>query len=192
MRLSLIVAMTRSGVIGRDGGLPWRLSADLKRFKALTMGHHLIMGRKTYESLGKLLPGRISLVLKRLASPYDYDFFDEQGQPIPRYDDVVAARHSNHREPARFVPLAFVHTLDDALRLASSDEEAFLIGGGEIFDLALPRTNRMYVTWVEANVEGDVAFPDVDWKQWREVSSEPHSADTKNEYDTTFTIYDRT
>lgn len=192
MRLSLIVAMTRSGVIGRGGGLPWRLSADLKRFKGLTMGHHLVMGRKTFDSLGKLLPGRISLVLKRLASPYDYDFLDEQGQPRPQYDDVVASREANRPEPSSFLPIAFVHTLDDALRLAASDEEAFVIGGGEIFELALPRTKRMYVTWVEANVEGDVTFPDVDWNQWREVSSERHSADAKNEYDTTFTIYDRT
>src|SRR5687768_3864609 len=106
MRLSLIVAMTRKGVIGRAGKLPWRLSSDLKSFKALTIGHHLIMGRKTFDSLGKLLPGRIMIVLKRLASPYDYGFL-EQGEPIPQYDQVVADREANRPAPTRFMPIAF-------------------------------------------------------------------------------------
>ncbi len=190
MRLSLIVAMTRKGVIGRDGGLPWRLSADLKRFKALTMGHHIIMGRKTFESLGKLLPGRVMVVLKRLASPYDYDCFQNQ-QRLPTYDEVVSAREKNQPIPENFVPVAFVHKFDEALRLAKTDEETFVIGGGEIFELALPQSDRMYVTWVEEEVAGDVHFPAVDWAEWREVSRESHSADAKNDYDTTFVIYDR-
>src|SRR5438477_11503938 len=106
MRVSLIVAMARNGVIGRAGGLPWKLSADLKRFKALTMGHHLIMGRKTFDSLGKLLPGRTTIVLKRLASPYDYGFL-QQGKPLALYDEVVAAREAGVTPPDNFMPVAF-------------------------------------------------------------------------------------
>jgi len=161
MRLSLIVAMTRSGVIGREGALPWRLSADLKRFKTLTMGHHLLMGRKTYQSLGRPLPGRISIVISRQA---DYR----------AASDVLVA-----------------HSLEEAIEFAAADSETFVIGGGEIFQQALPLTTRAYVTWVEAETGGDTQFPEWNPAQWRIVGSERHSADAKNEYDTTFCIYDR-
>jgi dihydrofolate reductase len=160
-RFSLIVAMTRQGVIGRGGTLPWKLSSDLKRFKALTMGHHLLMGRKTFESLGRVLPGRTSIVISRQA-----------GYQTP---------------PAVLV----AHELDEAIRLATGDDEVFIIGGGEIFRVAQPRANRMYVTWVEAAIEGDTLFPAWNPAEWQLVSSERHSADEKNEYDTTFCIYDR-
>ena len=153
--------MTRTGVIGRGATLPWKLSSDLKRFKALTMGHHLIMGRKTFESLGRVLPGRTSIVISRQA----------EFQTPP---EVFVA-----------------HDLDDAIHLASGDDEAFVIGGGEIFRTAQSRVNRMYVTWVEAAIEGDTLFPEWDPAEWQLVSSERHSADAKNEYDTTFCIYDR-
>jgi dihydrofolate reductase len=161
MRLSLIVAMTRSGVIGRGGGLPWHLSADLKRFKCLTMGHHLIMGRKTFDSLGRPLPGRTSIVITR--------------QPDYRAVDGVLA----------------VHTLDKALWLAREDEEPFVIGGGQLFHKAWPRIDRLYVTWVEAEVAGDTWFPAWEPDEWIEVERQPHAADAKNEYDTTFCMYDR-
>ncbi|MEX2175420.1 MAG: dihydrofolate reductase [Pirellulaceae bacterium] len=186
--LSLIVAMALNGVIGHAGGLPWRLSADLKRFKALTMGHHLIMGRKTFESLGKLLPGRISLVLKRAASPYDFHFADEQGKPLPLYQGQGLP---TAEAPVDWLPIAFPNSLDEALRLAHSDDEPFVIGGGEIYKLALPRAKRLYVTWVEAEIEGDTRFPAIEWSQWREASRESHSADAKNQYDYTFCTYER-
>ena len=160
MRLSFIVAMTRKGVIGSAGKLPWRLSSDLKRFKALTMGHHLIMGRKTFDSLGRVLPGRTTVVMTRQAS-----------------------------DPPKGVLVA--PSLDEAIRQAAGDDEVYVIGGGEIFGQALNLVGRMYVTWVEATVEGDTCFPAFDWSQWREISSEHHSADAKNEYDTTFCVYDR-
>jgi dihydrofolate reductase len=164
MSLSLIVAMTRRGVIGRGGGLPWRLSDDLKRFKALTMGHHVLMGRKTFDSLPRPLAGRTLIVLTRHSTP-------------------VSA--SNPQQ-------AFVApSLDEALRLAASDSEVFVIGGAEIFALALPRVEKMYVTWVEGEVEGDVTFPQTDWSQWRETSVEQHAADEKNKYRTTFCVYER-
>ena len=190
MRLSLIVAMTRRGVIGRGGALPWRLSADLKRFKALTMGHHLLMGRKTYESLGRSLPGRTLVVLKRLSSPYDFGFY-ENGKPLPLYSDVVAAKLAGRPIPDRFMPVAFAHNWDEALRLAASDQEPFVIGGGEIFREALGHIQRLYVTWIEGEVEGDTYFPTWNPSEWQLALSERHSADAKNEYDTTFCIYDR-
>jgi dihydrofolate reductase len=161
MRLSLIVAMTRGGVIGRGGGLPWKLSSDLKRFKALTMGHAIVMGRKTYQSLPGVLPGR---------------------------NMIVISRDSRLALPAG---VARASSLRDAVRLSGTGDKPFVIGGAEIFEQALPVSDRLYVTWVEAEVTGDVTFPAVDWRQWREVSAQRHSADEKNEYDTTFCIYDR-
>jgi dihydrofolate reductase len=161
MRVSLIVAMTRGGVIGRGGGLPWRLSADLKRFKSLTMGHAIIMGRKTWDSLGRPLPGRKSIVVTRQPS-------------LDCPPEVVV-----------------VHGLDQALASAAADGGAFVIGGGELFREALPLAQRMYVTWVEAGTMGDTFFPAWDPAAWSLVESQPHSADAKNEYDTVFCIYDR-
>lgn len=161
MHLSLIVAMTRSGIIGRGRQLPWKLSADLKHFKSLTMGHHLIMGRKTFESLGRVLPGRTSIVITH-----------DQRKSLP-------------------VGVCIAHGLSEAVELAAGDSEPFVIGGGQIFAEAISRANRLYVTWVEVEVEGDVRFPAVDWSRWREVQSERRSADEKNEYDTTFCVYDR-
>src|SRR4051794_40266948 len=114
--------MTRAGVIGRAGGLPWRLSADLKRFKSLTMGHHIIMGRKTFESLGRILPGRTSIVISRRA-----DFTPPPG--------VIVA-----------------HDLDAAVVTAASDPEPFVIGGGQLFEPAITVASRLYVTWVEAQI----------------------------------------
>lgn len=160
MRLSLIVAAARNSVIGRQGQLPWRLSADLKRFKSLTMGHHLIMGRKTFDSLeGRELPGRITIVLTR------------SGQVPPHIKQVAS--------------------LDDALQLAAGDDEVFVIGGSEIFALALPRADRLYVTWVEADVEGDVLLPPIDLSQWRPLEEIAVPADAKNEYPTRFCVYER-
>lgn len=160
-RLSLIVAMTRSGVIGRGGTLPWRLSADLKQFKALTMGHAILMGRKTFESLGRVLPGRTSIVITRqpdFAAPPD---------------------------------VRVAHSLEDALLLTGSDESPFVIGGGEIYRQAIDCASRLYVTWVEAEVDGDTHFPDWDRSQWRLTEQVCHSADAKNEYEYTFAVYDR-
>jgi dihydrofolate reductase len=161
MNLSLIVAMTRSGVIGRGGTLPWKLSADLKRFKALTMGHAIIMGRKTYESLGRLLPGRRSIVITRQA-----------GFHAPA--EVLVS-----------------HGLQNAIHHAAGDDRPFIIGGAEIYAQALPLVADLYVTWVEGEIEGDTRFPTIDWNQWREVCSERHSADAKNQYDYTFCTYHR-
>lgn len=162
MRLSLIVAQTPQRVIGNAGGLPWRLSSDLKRFKSLTMGHHLIMGRKTYDSIGRPLPGRTSIVL---------------------------SRHTLPEGTAAGVLHAF--TLEEALKLAAGDDEAFVIGGGEIYRQALPRVERLYLTEVEASVDGDTLFPELDMSQWRQSHAEFCPATEKDQFPHRYYVYDR-
>ena len=152
--------MERSGVIGRDGDLPWHLSADLKRFKQLTMGHHIIMGRKTFQSIGRLLPGRTTVVVTR--------------QP-----DFQAAG------------AIVTHNLHDAIAAARDDDEAFIIGGAEIYRQALPLVDRIYLTEVEADVAGDVRFPEFDRSQWTVVERSGHPADQRNDHPHTFTVLDR-
>ncbi|MBC8868816.1 MAG: dihydrofolate reductase [Planctomycetes bacterium] len=160
MRISLIVAMSENRVIGRDGRLPWHLSADLRRFKRLTMGHHIIMGRKTFESIGRLLPGRITVVVTRQA---DYEA-----------DEALVA-----------------HDIDEAIRAAKSDNEAFLIGGGELYRQALSAVDRIYLTQVHAQVEGDTLFPELQLGDWQIVEQSRHPADRQNQYEHSFLVYDR-
>ncbi|MEO8497087.1 MAG: dihydrofolate reductase [Planctomycetota bacterium] len=160
MRTSLIVAMERNRVIGRDGDLPWHLSADLKRFKQLTTGHHIIMGRKTFASIGRLLPGRTSVV-------------------VTRQVDFVAAG------------AVITHSLNDAIAASSSDDEAFIIGGAEIYQQALPLVDRIYLTEVDADLDGDARFPDFDRTEWSVVERTEHAADERNEHSHTFTVLER-
>ncbi len=162
MKVSIIVAVAENGVIGRDNDLPWRLSADLKRFKALTMGHHLLMGRKTFESIGRPLPGREMIVLSR-ADPV-----------LP--DGVHLSR-----------------TVEEGIKRARSygEDELFVAGGASIYAATLPLASRMYLTWVRADVEGDVRFPELDLTVWTEVSREEVEAGEANEHPTAFCIYER-
>lgn len=158
--ISLIVAVSENGVIGRDNQLPWRLSSDLRRFKALTMGHHLVVGRKTFLSIGRPLPGRHMIVLSRDAAYFP--------------SGVQVAR-----------------SLPEALDLVSGDDEAFIGGGSELFREALEHVDRLYLTIVHADVEGDSFFPDIDSAEWEIRSSEAHPADERNEYSSTFQVLDR-
>ncbi|HET9425216.1 MAG TPA: dihydrofolate reductase [Gemmatimonadaceae bacterium] len=163
MKLSLIAALSTNNVIGRANGLPWHLPTDLKRFKALTMGHHYIAGRKTYESVGRPLPGRTNIVITRQPG------FAPEGVQV-------------------------VHSLEEALRLAAAagEIEAFVGGGGEIFAQALHRADRMYLTRVHADIEGDTFFPEFDdVSEWRLTDAEHFDADEKNEYPFSFLTYDR-
>jgi dihydrofolate reductase len=144
--ITLVVARAQNGVIGRDGKLPWHLPADLKRFKALTMGSVMVMGRKTFESLPGLLPGRRHIVLTRNAG------WNPQGAEV-------------------------ASSVEDALRLARG-EPVSVIGGAEIFAMFLPLADRIELTEVLADIEGDTAMPDPrDGGGWREVSSEKHPAE---------------
>jgi dihydrofolate reductase len=140
--VSLVVAVSRNGVIGRDGGLPWHISSDLKRFKAITMGKPVIMGRKTWESLPR--------------------------KPLPGRHNIVITRKSGYQAHGADV----VSTAEAALTLASDVEEVCIIGGGEIYDLFLPFATRIYLTAVEMDVAGDTRFPELDPMQWQEVARE--------------------
>ncbi len=154
MKVSLVVAMARNGVIGRDGKLPWHLPDDLKRFKATTVGRAVIMGRKTFESIGKALPNRQNIVITRRG---------ELATATAQGCDVVAS-------------------LEEALARVLVRDECFVIGGGEIYRAALPRADRILLTQVDADVEGDVRFPPFDAKEWTEVACESHPADERHAY----------
>ena len=164
MRISLIAAVAENGIIGRGGQLPWQLSDDLRRFKQLTMGHTIIMGRRTWESIGRVLPGRRTIVVSR--SP-DYS---------ANVDGVVTTT-----------------SLDNALAIATTagENEAFIVGGAELYRESLGRANRLYLTRVCAMVEGDTSFPEIEWNNWQLVESEDHDASEKNEYAYRFETYDR-
>jgi dihydrofolate reductase len=170
MRISIIVAVAENGVIGRGGQLPWRLSADLQRFKRLTMGHTIIMGRRTWESIGRALPGRRTVVVTRQT---DY--------------------------PVRDASASVVGSIDEALQVAENagDREAFIIGGSEIYRAALSRADRLYITIVMADVAGDTYFVgekewrDWDWDAWVAVENELHEPDDKNEYAYAFVTFQR-
>ena len=157
MIVSLIVAMDEQGGIGKEGHLPWRLSSDLQRFKRLTMGHTLIMGRKTWEAIDRPLVGRTNVVVTR----------------NPQYHPagcLVAASLDN----------AF------ALAQEAGESEVFIIGGGEIFAQAITNVERIYLTVVHAEVTADVFFPPYAMAEWRVVDSCFHPADEKNDFPTTF------
>lgn len=141
MDISIIVAVAENNVIGNDNQLIWHIPGDLKRFKALTMGHHIIMGRKTWESIGRPLPGRTSVVVTRNTQ------FKADGAKV-------------------------VHSLDDAIAIASADSEVFIIGGGELYQQALPVASKLYLTKVHRSYEGDVSFPEISPDEWKEVHSE--------------------
>ena len=158
-RISIIVAIAENAVIGKDGAIPWRLSTDMRRFKRITMGHHLIMGRKTWDSLGRPLPGRTSIVLSRSA---------------------------NSIEGVHVVP-----NLQDALEICRSDEEVFIIGGSEIYQLALPLAHRIYLTKVHADVEGDTHLSDLPLAEWQVIEEESFETGEKDEFPHTFQILER-
>jgi dihydrofolate reductase len=164
MTVSLIVALTPSFVIGRANTLPWQLSEDLKRFKRLTMGHHLLMGRKTFDSIGKPLPGRTSIVITR----------DPQKLQPTLPEGVIA-----------------VASLAEAFQRCGDDPEVFIIGGGEIFGEALNVADRAYVTWVDAEIPGDVYFPPFPSSAWQLREETVVPADAKNEFPTRYCVYER-
>lgn len=157
--ISIIVAASTNNVIGVRGELPWRLSDDLRHFKATTMGKPIVMGRKTYESIGRPLPGRQNIVITRQAN------FVAEGC------DVVAS-------------------LEDAAAKTGDEKEIVVIGGSEIYSLALPMAERLYLTRVHAEVDGDAFFPEIDKTEWRLMTDEPHEADERNEYPYSFRVFE--
>lgn len=161
MTISIIAAMDRNRLIGKGSGLPWRLPADLRHFKQRTMGHHLIMGRKTYDTLG--------------------------GVPLPGRPIVVVTRQEGFRSD--FARAAT--SLADAVAMCEGDDEIFVAGGAEIYKLALDVADRMILTHIDAVFEGDTWFPEWDRSSWRLVSREEHDPDEKNSWPWTFSVYER-
>ena len=160
MRVSLIVAMGKNRVIGKNNRLPWRLPADLRRFKSTTMGHALIMGRKTYESIGRALPGRKNIVLTKQKG------FQPEGC-------FVAS------------------SIEEAISMAGTDEEVFVIGGAQVFARALPIARRIYLTLIEDEFDGDVFFPEIDDRLWVEKDRQSFTADQENPHSYTFLVLER-
>lgn len=163
--ISIIVAIARGNVIGAGGHIPWYIPADLQYFKDTTVGHAVIMGRKTYDS-----------IVKRL------------GRPLPDRKNIVVTRDRNFSADGVIV----AHSLEDAVRMTDTNEEVFVIGGEQIYKLALPYTDRLYVTEVEADIaSGDTFFPDIDKSVWHEVARTRFEKTGKNEYNHSFVVYDK-
>jgi dihydrofolate reductase len=165
--LSIVAARARNGVIGRAGALPWRLKGDMALFRATTLSKPIIMGRKTWDSLPKKpLPGRVNFVLSRDGS------LELRGAVVcERFEEALAMAREQAEE-------------DGA-------EEVCVIGGTALFTLALPKARRLYLTEVEAAVEGDAEFPPFDEAKWREVRREPHPASEGDDYAFTFRVLER-
>lgn len=168
MHVAIVVAVAGNGVIGRDNGLPWRLSTDMKRFKATTMGKPVIMGRKTWESLPR--------------------------RPLPGRPNIVVTRDRGFRAEGADV----AHSLDDAVTLAqvrarcmAGADEVCIIGGGQLYQQAIDIADRLYVTHVLASPDGDTRFPPIDPEMWEEVSAEERPAGEKDSHATRFVTYRR-
>lgn len=158
--LSMIVAHAADRVIGKDNDMPWHLPADLAYFKKTTLGKPIIMGRKTYESIGRPLPGR---------------------------KNIVISRDSEYRVEG----VEVVSSVDAALALVENVEEVMVIGGGAIYQHCLPAAQRLYITHIDANIEGDTFFPEYDLNVWEKMSNESRAADEKNQYQLDFAVYQR-
>ena len=159
MIISMIAAMADNRIIGKDNQMPWHLPADFAWFKRCTMGKPVVMGRKTYESIGRPLPGRLNIVISRDASLF--------------IEGVTT-----------------VTSIEQALEVAGEVEEVMIIGGGAIYAACLPMANKLYITHIEAEIEGDTQFPD--WgNKFKETYSEAYQADEKNAYNMRFTILEK-
>lgn len=162
MIVSLIAAISANGVIGRDGRIPWHLPADLKLFKAHTMGHHLIAGRRTYESIGKPLPGREMIVLTR-----QDDYIAEGCQVVHSLDQALEIAE------------------------AAGESEVFIIGGEVVYAQILPKADRLYLSQVDAMVMGDTFFPAFDEQDWQVTTEQHYPATDRQAYAFTFQILER-
>ena len=158
--LSMIVAHADNRVIGKDNDMPWHLPADLAYFKKTTLGKPIIMGRKTYESIGRPLPGR---------------------------KNIVISRDKNYSAEG----IETVTSVEEALALVSEVEEVMVIGGGAIYQHCLPAAQCLYITHIDADIDGDTYFPDYDLKEWQLAASEVREADEKNIYKLNFCVYQR-
>ena len=160
MRISLIAAVSKNNVIGGDNKLLWHLPADLKHFKAITTNHTIIMGRKTYESIGKALPNR---------------------------RNIIVTRQENFEAPG----CEIIHQLQDAINLCEKEDEVFIIGGGEVYKQAIHAADKIYLTRIYKEFEGDARFPDFSMSEWRLNNYQRHHADENNLFEYSFSEYER-
>jgi dihydrofolate reductase len=164
--LAIIVAVAENGVIGRNNALPWHLPEDLQYFKRVTMGKPIVMGRKTFESIGRPLPGRTNIVITR-----QRDFSAEGVKVVSNLDAALE--------------------LAEAVALIDGADELMVIGGAEIYGVAMPRATRLYLTRVHAAVDGDAYLPEIDWSAWHEVSRQSWPATAANPYPYSFVVFER-
>lgn len=162
MLISAIAAVSQNNVIGLNNDLPWHLPADMKFFKHTTMGHAVVMGRKTYEAFGKAYPGRTNIVI-------------------------------THQKDYTLPDAAVVHSLEEAINKAKDIEqhEVFILGGAQIFKQSLSVINRIYLTRIYKDFEGDAFFPTINSGEWKLIKMEPHDSDEKNKYEYAFQIWER-
>ena len=162
MIISSIVATAKNRVIGKDNQMPWHLPADLAYFKRTTLGHHIILGRKNYLAIGRPLPNRTNIILTR-----DKNFACSNCQ--------------------------VAYSIEEALHFAHSKEESevFIIGGGKIYEHTVEYWNKLYLTEIDLETEGDVFFPELNWDEWQLISEEKHQKDEKNPYDYNFKVFER-
>ena len=161
--ISFVVAMDRNRLIGQGSGLPWRLPDEIRRFKEITMGHPVLMGRKTYETI------------------------PQKFRPLPGRTNIILTRQQEYDAPGCIV----VHSLQEALSAVSPEEELMVIGGSQLFDALLPIVDRLYLTEIDDEYEGDVYFPALDMNQWREVAREEHPRDDRHASPFVFLVLDR-
>lgn len=162
MPLSIIAAIANNRVIGKENKLLWHLPADLKYFKSATMGHHIIMGRKTFESIGG-------------------------GKPLPGRTSIIVTRQLGYKAEGCII----VHSLEQALHVAKNDSEPFVIGGAEIYKQAIELSDKLYITKVHQDFDGDAIFPPINLREWIMVSCQEHAPDEKHKYPYTFLVYKR-
>ncbi len=166
MKIVLIAAFAQNSVVGINNTLPWHLPEDLKYFKRTTSGKAIIMGRKTYDSIGRPLPNRTNIVITR-----NSEFKAEGVQVVSSLQAAI--------------------DLAGEVNFINGVDEVMIIGGASIYEEALPQAERLYLTHVHADVEGDAYFPEVDFSQWQETSRDDHGASDNNPYDYSFVVYDK-
>ncbi|MFN2162650.1 MAG: dihydrofolate reductase [Candidatus Promineifilaceae bacterium] len=161
--VSFVVAMDRNRLIGKGSGLPWRLPDEIRRFKAITMGHPVLMGRKTYETI------------------------PQKFRPLPGRTNIILTRQKGYEAPGCIV----VHSMEEALSAVSPEEELMVIGGSQLFNALLPVVDRLYLTEIDGQYEGDVYFPELNMTQWSEVAREEHPRDDRHDSSFVFLMLDR-
>lgn len=192
MLISLIAAMDNERGIARDGAVPWHLPADLKRFKMITMGHHLVMGRKTFETIGRALPGRTSIVVTRQEKSLLAAFSDRFKKNL-NIKEISSESGSTLHEIEKEKTVFIAHSLEQALAFADSrrENETFIIGGGEIYAQSMEYADQIYLTIVHATFDCDVFFPDLNPLKWVEVERVSIQSDPGNPFDTEFIRYQK-